>query len=245
MIKQTILFDLDDTLIHCNKYFDEVLDQFADLMTTWFGGYRLTADEVKRKQYEFDAVGVHKLGFAAKHFPQSLVETYEHYSAMTGRDTSNEERKQLTDLGKSVYEFPNIEPYPNMTETLGSLRDQGHELFLYTGGERKIQTGKVKRMGLDAYFGDRLFISSHKTTDVLESILTKQKFNRDKTWMIGNSIRTDVVPALETGINAIHIPAITEWQYNVVDIAVKPKRAFLQLKKLLDVPPAIGRFSLA
>lgn len=88
-----------------------------------------------------------------------------------------------------------------MKETLGSLSDQGHELFLYTGGEQNIQTSKVMRMGLDAFFGDRLFISAHKTTDVLESILTKQRFNRDKTWMIGNSIRTDVVPALETGIS--------------------------------------------
>lgn len=243
MNKQTILFDLDDTLIHCNKYFDEILDQFADLMTTWFGGYRLTADEVKRKQYEFDSAGVHVLGFAAGHFPQSLVETYEHYSATTGRHPSEEERKRLTSLGKSVYDFPNIEPYPNMTETLGSLRDQGHELFLYTGGDHGIQTSKVTRMGLDAYFGDRLFVSSHKTTTVLESILSKHNFNRDKTWMIGNSIRTDVVPALETGINAIHIPAITEWQYNVIDIEVKPRKAFLQLKKLLDVPPAISRFS--
>ncbi|MEF3307131.1 HAD family hydrolase [Paenibacillus sp. GYB003] len=245
MNKQTILFDLDDTLIHCNKYFDAVLDQFADLMTTWFHGYRLQTDEVKRKQYEFDSVGVEKLGFAAGHFPQSLVQTYEHYSAMTGRAASAEERERLIELGKSVYEFPNLEPYPNMAETLGALSDQGHELFLYTGGDAAIQESKVKRMGLGAYFGDRLFISAHKTTDVLESILTKQRFDRDKTWMIGNSIRTDVVPALETGINAIHIPAITEWQYNVVDIDVKPKRAFLQLKKLLEVPPAISRYSLA
>lgn len=245
MIKQTILFDLDDTLIHCNKYFDAVLDQFADLIMTWFNSYNLQSDEVKRKQYEIDIAGVYKLGFAAGHFPQSLVETYEHYSAVTGRETSDDERKQLTALGSSVYDFPNIEPYPNMKETLESLLDRGHDLFLYTGGDAGIQSGKVKRMGLDAYFGDRLFISTHKTTDVLESILAKQKFNRDTTWMIGNSIRTDVVPALETGINAIHIPAITEWQYNVVDIEVKPRRVFLELQKLLDVPPAINRFSMA
>lgn len=245
MIKQTILFDLDDTLIHCNKYFDIVVDQFADLITTWFGAFRLTADEVKVKQYEFDYAGVSKVGFAGKHFPRSLVETYEHYSAVTGRKTSSLERDKLYDLGSSVYSFPNIEPYPHMTETLERLRDQGHDLFLYTGGEETTQTNKVNRMGLDAFFGDRLFISSHKTTDVLESILAEQKFNRDTTWMIGNSIRTDVVPALETGINAIHIPAITEWQYNVVDIDVKPKRAFLRLNELADVPPAIRQYSIS
>ncbi|GAA3409777.1 HAD family hydrolase [Paenibacillus hodogayensis] len=245
MMKQTILFDLDDTLIHCNKYFDAVLDQFADLIATWFNSYQVGTAEIKDKQYEFDLVGVQKLGFAVGHFPQSFVETYEHYSALTGREPSAEEREQLIKLGRSVYEFPTLEPYPDMTETLGSLREQGHELFLYTGGDLDVQASKVKRMGLDAYFGDRLFISPHKTTDVLESILSRHSFNRDKTWMIGNSIRTDVIPALETGINAIHIPAIMEWQYNVVNIEVQPKKAFLQLQKLLDVPPAISRYSLA
>ncbi|MBD2865837.1 HAD family hydrolase [Paenibacillus oceani] len=245
MPKQTILFDLDDTLIHCNKYFDAVLIQFADLMTIWFNGYRLTEDEVRRKQSEFDIAGVHKLGFAAGHFPQSFLETYVYFSAQTGRKPSAEERKRLYELGNSVYEFPEIEPYLDMTETLEKLQHAGHELFLYTGGEPSIQQGKVSRMGLDAFFGDRLFISPHKTTEVLESILTRSKFDRNATWMIGNSIRTDVVPALETGINAIHIPAITEWSFNIIDILVKPKRAFLQLNKLLDVPPAIRKHSLA
>lgn len=243
MSKQTILFDLDDTLIHCNKYFDQVLDSFAGLMLRWFADYRLTAEEVKQKQYEIDSAGVHALGFAAGHFPHSLVETYEYFSAQTGRPTAEHERAQLTTLGKSVYEFPEIEPYPNVTETLDALSERGHHLFLYTGGDPDIQTAKVTRMGLDAYFGDRLFVSAHKTTDVLESILSRQRFDRNHTWMIGNSIRTDVVPALETGINAIHIPAITEWQFNIVDIHIKPRRAFLQLDRLLDVPPAIQRFS--
>jgi len=244
VIRQTILFDLDDTLIHCNKYFDTVLDQFADLMTTWFRTYDLKADDIKRKQYEIDSAGVSKLGFVAEHFPQSLVETYDYYSAVTGRETSAEERERLFKLGQSVYEFPNIEPYPHAWETLERLKEEGHELYLYTGGETAIQRKKVKQMGLDAFFGDRVFISSHKTTEVLESILSREKFDRVKTWMIGNSIRTDVVPALETGINAIHIPAISEWQYNVVDISVRPKRAFLRLKSLLEVPPAIRQYSL-
>jgi putative hydrolase of the HAD superfamily len=244
VIRQTILFDLDDTLIHCNKYFDTVLDQFADLMTTWFRTYDLKADDIKRKQYEIDSAGVSKLGFVAEHFPQSLVETYDYYSAVTGRETSAEERERLFKLGQSVYEFPNIEPYPHAWETLERLKEEGHELYLYTGGETAIQRKKVKQMGLDAFFGDRVFISSHKTTEVLESILSREKFDRVKTWMIGNSIRTDVVPALETGINAIHIPAISEWQYNVVDISVRPKRAFLRLKSLLEVPPAIHQYSL-
>ncbi len=236
--KQTLLFDLDDTLIHCNKYFDFVLAQFFDLMTTWFAGYRITTEDVTKKQYEIDEIGVQKHGFVSDHFPQSLVDTYAYFSAMTGRQTSEEEQRRLYDIGMSVY-AQTIEPYPNMTETLERLTARGHHLFLYTGGETVIQERKVKQMGLDTFFEDRIFISPHKTTPVMESILEKQKFDRSRTWMIGNSIRTDIIPALETGINAIHIPAITEWKYNIVEITAEPKRLFLQLKSLLDVPPAI------
>ncbi|MFK7692812.1 HAD family hydrolase [Paenibacillus sp. HJGM_3] len=238
---QTILFDLDDTLIHCNKYFDFVLDQFFDLMTTWFAGYRVTKEEVKTKQYEIDEQGVQKHGFVSDHFPQSLVDTYIHFSTVTGRETSVEEQERLYDLGNSVYTLT-IEPYPNMTETLEKLVLQGHELFLYTGGDTVIQERKVKQMGLNAFFGDRIFISPHKTTAMMESILDKQRFDRNKTWMIGNSIRTDIVPAIETGINAIHIPAISEWKYNIVEIQSKPQRLYLQLKSLLEVPPAILQY---
>ena len=241
-LRQILFFDLDDTLIHCNKYFNEILSRFADWMIARFQG--TTRDEVLEKQVEFDLAGVRKVGFVKDRFPESLVETYDYYSAVTGRETSAEERERLFKLGQSVYEFPNIEPYPHAWETLERLKEEGHELYLYTGGETAIQRKKVKQMGLDAFFGDRVFISSHKTTEVLESILSREKFDRVKTWMIGNSIRTDVVPALEPGINAIHIPAISEWQYNVVDISVRPKRAFLRLKSLLEVPPAIRQYSL-
>ncbi|WP_127588645.1 HAD family hydrolase [Paenibacillus koleovorans] len=237
-LRQTILFDLDDTLIHCNKYFDFVLDQYFDLMMTWFSAYRLTAQEVKDKQYEIDEQGVKRHGFTSDHFPQSLVDAYDHFSALTGRETSEEERARLYDLGRSVY-LQTIEPYPNMTDTLERLANQGHDLFLYTGGDTVIQESKVKQMGLNAFFEDRIFISPHKTTPVMESILEKHRFDRNKTWMIGNSIRTDIVPAIETGINAIHIPAITEWKFNIVDIHVKPTRLYLQLKSLLEVPPTI------
>lgn len=242
-MKQTILFDLDDTLIHCNKYFDLVLDQFADLMTTWFASSHLTKDKVKSKQYEIDAAGIQVHGFVADHFPHSLVDTYDHFSALTGRPQAEEERKRLYDLGMSVYAHT-IEPYPNMTETLERLQHQGHELCLYTGGESAIQERKVKQLGLDVFFGDRVFISSHKTTPVLESILDRHRFDRSRTWMIGNSIRTDIVPALETGINAIHIPAITEWKYNLIEIDVEPKRVFLRLQTLLDVPPAVEQYCM-
>ncbi|MUT67368.1 HAD family hydrolase [Paenibacillus sp. NEAU-GSW1] len=241
-MKQHIFFDLDDTLIHCNKYFYLVIDQFVDAMTTWFSGYEgISAEAVRTKQTEIDIAGIAVLGFKSEHFPQSFIDTYVHFSTLTGRKRSSKEQDLLWKLGLSVYEHE-TEPYPHMEETLDSLAASGHELHLYTGGELTIQRRKIERMQLESYFGQRIYIRQHKNSAALEQILTDGGYDRSHTWMIGNSIRTDVVPALTAGIHAIHMRAESEWQYNVVQIDVQPKGAFFTLDKLLEVPNAIQQY---
>jgi putative hydrolase of the HAD superfamily len=244
MIRQTILFDLDDTLIHCNKYFDFVLEQLVDTLQTWFKAHAITAIDVKKKQLEIDTLGVNRHGFTTDHFPQSLVDTYEYFSLMTGRSESAQEKEWLLQLGKSVYDRE-VEPYPDMVVTLEHLQAEGHELHLYTGGVASVQEKKIKALSLETFFGDRVFIRQHKTAAALEDILTKEKFDRAATWMVGNSLRTDIVPALETGIHAIYVPAITEWEYNIIDITVQPKGAFYTIASLKEVPTAIANYSVA
>ncbi|WP_028545468.1 HAD family hydrolase [Paenibacillus taiwanensis] len=235
---QTILFDLDDTLVYCNKYFDAVSEQFLDLMTTWFAAYRVNAQDVQRVQSEYDITEVQKTGFVSEHFPQSLQHTLIHFSTLTGREVSQEELDLLWKLGMSVYETE-VEPYPGMIDTLDKLRDEGHELFLYTGGEAVIQQRKIDQMQLSTYFGDRIFIRQHKTTEALESIVDHLRLDRLTTWMIGNSLRTDVLPALTNGLNAIYLKQATEWAYNLVDLTVKPQGAFVTIEKLVQVPQVI------
>lgn len=242
MNKQTILFDLDDTLIHCNKYFISVIDRFTRLMVEWFKEYQLTARDFKRKQSELDLAGVHVHGFVKDRFPQSLVETYAYFSELTGRKKKAEEENLLFRLGLSVYE-QQYEPYPFMVETLDHLKNQGHKLCLYTGGDEAVQTFKVQQMNLETYFADRIFISPHKTIDVLEGVLKTMDLERSLTWMIGNSARTDIVPALEAGINAIHIPATKEWEYNSVEINVEPRSVFKKLPSLKPVPHTIKNYA--
>lgn len=121
-------------------------------------------------------------------------------------------------LGLSVYEHP-VEPYPGMVETLNLLRSQGHELLLYTGGETAIQQRKIEQMKLAEFFEDRIYIRQHKNAEALEEILRSRFFDRTSTWMIGNSLRTDVMPALSAGINAVYIKIPNEWLYNIVEPA--------------------------
>lgn len=237
-MKQTILFDLDDTLIYCNRYFHRILDQFADAMTAWFQASGVPRQVILDKQTEIDIAGVQVMGFKSDHFPQSFIDTYRYFLLETGRRSSIAEEDLLWNLGQSVFELE-VEPYPMMEETLEELADYGHELHLYTGGEPLIQHRKIKSMNLERYFHDRIYVRQHKNASALEEIVARNGFDRNRTWMIGNSVRTDVLPALHCGLHAIYMKRDNEWDYNVLPIDTTPLGALLTLSELLEVPPAI------
>jgi putative hydrolase of the HAD superfamily len=241
MVKQTILFDLDDTLIHCNKYFDLVVEQFADLMEMFFHMHLIPVQEIKKKQAEIDLGRVLQHGFDPNHFPESFVDTYDYFSDLTGRPKDIDETSRLIQIGRTVYGH-SVEPYPFMEETLIQLEAEGHELHLYTGGDRLIQMRKVTEADLERFFGHNIHVTQHKTTEFLENLITEHRFDRKTTWMIGNSLRTDVIPALKTGIHAIFMPAVKEWAYNNVAIDAEPQGAFFTLASLSEVPAAIQSY---
>ena len=241
-MNQNILFDLDDTLIYCNKYFNLVQEQFADLMTDWFAPYGVSRGAILDKHSELDIAGVQAFGFKSDHFPQSFVDTYEAFSRLSGRIVSEEERVRLWRLGNSVYEHE-VEPYPYMEETLLTLASEGHRLYLYTGGDAVIQRRKIERMNLERFFEDRIYVRMHKNTDALKDILKQGRFDEDRTWMIGNSLRTDVLPALECGIRAIYLKRDQEWAYNLLNVAPPLRSAMVTLTELNEVPPAIQRLT--
>lgn len=236
---QHIIFDLDDTLIHCNKYFNLILGDYLEWMTQWFEPYGVTTEEVRTKQMEIDVAGVTKYGFASANFPQSLIDTYHYFARMHGRDSSSKEEELLLQLGLSVYD-QEIEAYPGMVETLEQLRKDGHCLHLYTGGETRIQKRKIEQMRLADYFEDRIYIRQHKNSTALESILKEGSFSLSDTWMIGNSLRTDVVPALTAGINSIYIKQQREWQYNLVELEQESHNVLYTVSALTEVPDIIN-----
>jgi putative hydrolase of the HAD superfamily len=239
MQKQNILFNLDDTLAECNKYFTQVIEQFAEQMTEWFAG--VTKEQIKQKQLQIDMKAIDSHGLTSERFPESFVDTYTHFSDLTGRKTEESEIKMLRELGFKVFQIP-VEPLPYMNETLQQLKDEGHDLYLHTGGDEPNQRRKIAQLELAAYFEHRIFISKHKDTTALNDIMKTMDFDPKITWMVGNSLRTDIVPALEMGINTIYIPTKTEWKYNVVEVNVEPKGAFFTLNSLNEVPEAIREY---
>ena len=241
MNQQLIIFDLDDTLVHCNIYFDRILDAFAQKLSDLLNDSRFDANQIRKKQQEIDLIGVEKLGFTLEHFPQSLVDTYKYYCEKANIDIDIRYVALFEDLGRSVYELQ-IDPYPNMVETLQILKNQGHTLYMYTGGVTEVQFRKINQLGLEFFFENRVHVARHKTIEEMDRLLHRLHADRTSTWMIGNSLRTDIVPALEAGIHAIYIPATNEWEYNKVDVTSTPKGAYFTLSSLEEVPTAIQSY---
>ncbi|WP_322922110.1 HAD family hydrolase [Paenibacillus campi] len=235
---QHLIFDMDDTLIYCNKYFNLILDEFISLLSGWFKEHGLEMDTIRQKQIEIDVAGVQQVGFASEHFPASLVETYRHFARLYGRPLSEREERQLRLLGSSVYE-QEVEPYPGMVDTLNYLQQQGHTLYLYTGGETAIQQRKIDQMKLSAFFDDRIFIRQHKNIRALEQIITTKLLPRTDTWMIGNSLRSDIQPALQAALNTIYIKQEQEWAYDIVQLQTGTEQSFHTVSKLTEVPHTI------
>ena len=217
--KQQLIFDLDDTLIYCNKHFMFALDQFCSMMHCWFSEHRIDSACIKQKQLQLDTNKVSQFGFSSAHFPESLVETYDYFCERCNRTAYTQERRAVYRLGMNVYEH-NVEPYPAMNEVLDALREAGHVLYLYTGGEAIIQQRKINALKLSTYFENRIFIRQHKNAEALEQILHSSAFDRNVTWMIGNSIRTDIMPAVRAGIHSIYIKHPNEWSFNVTDLEI-------------------------
>lgn len=241
MKPQLIIFDLDDTLVHCNIYFERILDSFASQLVQLLNDPHLNEKDVRRKQQEIDVKGVEMLGFTLEHFPQSLADTYIYFCRETKNEIEERYEELFKNLGRSVYELQ-IDPYPNMVKTLEILKNQGHTLYLYTGGVAEVQFRKINQLGLEYFFENRIHVARHKTIEEMDRLLYRINADRKSTWMIGNSLRTDIVPALEAGINTIYIPTLNEWAYNIVDVHSSPKEAYLTLRTLSEIPQAIHTY---
>ncbi|WP_419887756.1 HAD family hydrolase [Neobacillus niacini] len=238
MKKQNILFNLDDTLAYCNKYFSLVIDEFADHMMEWFDSIK--EEEIKQKQLQLDVAAISEYGLKSDRFPESFVGTYKYFCDLTGREKKKKEIQYLRELGYKVFEIP-VEPIPKMNETLLRLKEDGHELYLHTGGDEANQRRKITQLELTTFFEHRIFISEHKDTTALSNILKTIKADPHVTWMVGNSLRTDIVPALEMDIHAIYIPAENEWTYNMVDVNVEHSSTFITVNSLYEVPDVIDK----
>src|SRR5512146_723777 len=198
---QTLLIDADDTLWENNVYFERAIANFISFLEHKElspGGVRGVLNEVER-----DCVVSH--GYGLNSFVEALVRTFERLSI---EPLTPALRETIHGFARTIAEHP-VEIIAGVQETLGYLQRR-HHLILVTKGNFTEQTGKVERSGLKPHFS-AVEIVPEKNATVYEGLVKKYGLAHRSTWMIGNSPRSDINPALAAGLNAIFIPHAQTW----------------------------------
>ncbi len=197
-MRQNLLCDGDDTLWENNVYFERAIAQFIALLdhsTLGPAEVRAVLDEIE---------GQHGYGSAA--FARSLRDCYER---LAEREPRAEDREAVAALARQVAEHP-LEVIAGVRETLDELSHR-HTLILVTKGSVEEQRLKVDGSGLADYFAHVLIVPE-KRAATYGAIVTLFELDPRATWMIGNSPRSDINPALAAGLNAVYIPHPQTWR---------------------------------
>ncbi len=233
MEKVVLILDADDTLWENNIFYEEATDAFAERMTR--EGFDPQRARGTLARVEHERVPIY--GYAPQEFARSMALAYRQLCRESGRVPQPDVEAEVEAIGNRVIEYPII-LLDGVAETVAAL-SRHCRLFLLTKGDPEIQRGKVERSGLAPYF-EAVHIVPEKGPDVLQGLLVSHNLAPQRTWMIGNSPRSDINPALAVGIGAIHIPYHRPWSFEEVPIA-DPERVvtlhrFSDLLKLFPPP---------
>jgi putative hydrolase of the HAD superfamily len=202
MARHTLLIDADDTLWENNIFFEKTIDDFITQLEHL--GY--TREYIRHILNETERRNIRQHGYGVRSFRRSLEETYLKLAGNSAR------RELVKEIERMSRELENTPPHilDGVPETLAYLAKH-HRLILLTKGEPAEQAAKVERSGLQSYF-DAIEIVLEKESTTYERVIDQFKIVKSHGWMVGNSPRSDINPALQSGLNAVFIPHSATWE---------------------------------
>jgi putative hydrolase of the HAD superfamily len=222
-------FDGDDTLWHSETRFHVTQGQFRDLLRQHVSDAdidaRLAATEMKNLSI---------YGYGVKSFTLSMLETA---IELTERRISTEDLSVILGWGKGMLMEP-TELLDGVEETLRTLSDD-HDLLLITKGDLFDQESKLARSGLGELFLG-VEILSEKNVDTYRGVFKRRGIKPEDFVMVGNSLRSDIVPLVELGARAVHIPYQVTWQHEHVPDEELPKHGWRRIESIAELPPVLG-----
>lgn len=192
-----LLIDADDTLWENNIYFEQAIHGFI----TFLDHSQLTREEVRAVLDEIERL----MGYGTVNFTKSLVETYRR---LAEKDLHDEDVEQARRFGERIRTHP-LQLLAGVKETLDYLSPR-HDLVLLTKGDLEEQKLKVEQSGIEECFR-RVVIVQEKDVATYHQVTSELQIDPKRTWMIGNSPRSDINPALAAGLNAVYIPHPHTW----------------------------------
>lgn len=206
-MNQAIVFDFDDTLVYTNILFDEIKAAFYRRMAA----LSLWDEELPDTLNRFDIQHVQECGgFSKECFPLALRRTYGEYCRIKGLPYSRQQAEDFENLGWQVFEKP-VQPVSGCIRLLEDLQ-QHYKLFLLTQGDAHLQKERLERSGLLKYFLEYAILHCKSSAAFIRP-LKKHRLKAGACWSVGNSLRSDIKPALRAGLKAIHIQHAS-WDYD-------------------------------
>ena len=223
---QTLLIDADDTLWENNIYFERAIARFISFLNH----HEYSPEQVKEILTDVERESIVQHGYGLHSFAHSLVETFEKLAV---DPITPELHKTINSFAHEIADHP-VELIAGVPETLQYL-SQRHHLIIVTKGAFAEQSGKVERSGLKDYFS-AVEIVAEKDTSTYLSVISKYALPTGSTWMIGNSPKSDINPALAVGLNAVFVPHDQTWILEHDEIAVaEPPARLLVVEKFSDL----------
>lgn len=223
MTPKIIAFDADDTLWHNEPYFDEAQERFCQLFQDY-----ASSQEILGLILNHQVKNLPLYGFGIKAFTLSMIETA---LQLTNHQISGKGIEKIITIGKDLLQKP-VELLPNVEDVLKTLHGK-YKLVVATKGDLKDQHRKLHDSKIGHYF-HHIEVLSDKTELDYEKMLTRLDCKAQDFLMIGNSLKSDVLPVLNLGGFAIHVPYHTTWEYEKIDFEIEHKN-FLALKNIENI----------
>jgi len=228
---ELIAFDADDTLWHNEPLYGETKKKFSRILTQYH-----SAEWIESRLDETEIRNLARYGYGIKSFALSMIETA--IELTEGRVTGAEVR-EVMGFAWEMLHAP-LELLPGVRETVEELA-AAHRLMLITKGDLFEQEAKIARSGLGDFFS-HIEIVSEKTPQAYETIVARYSVRPDQFLMIGNSLKSDILPVVAMGGRAVHIPYVTTWFHEFVPEAELAGKEFFTVESISGVPALLASF---
>jgi putative hydrolase of the HAD superfamily len=226
---QHLIFDADDTLWENNIYFEQAFAEFCEYLSH----SSLTPDEIRGILDEIEIVNNKIHGYGAVNFGRNLSQCY---LRLAERAVEDHDLERVKAMAHQIL-AQEIELMEGVAETLPFLAEK-HELTLCTKGNWEEQNRKIDNSGLRPLFA-HCAVVKEKTCETYERLARERGFNLERTWMIGNSPKSDINPSLEAGLRAVFVPHLRTWTLEREDIR-DPAGRLIVVEKFRDLGTLFG-----
>ncbi len=231
MILGCIIWDFDDTLVETAVYFEEARKIYSELMADMGFPMDKVLEVLNRKDIE----NVNQSGGYYKNcFPNAMVQTYLHFCTLEDTVPESNVVRKVENLGLWVYDQKPV-PVTGAEEVLQEIgRDGRFEMILATKGDPDVQWKRINQSGIGNFFGKK-YVLRNKNKHIYTKIACSNGAEPRNSWLVGNSIKSDINPGISAGFNCIFVPNPYTWDYEMEE----PKGKFITLKGLEKIPELI------